>query len=121
MEVLTEMKKIKQKVTNPMSDNLPSRLKACRENAGLSLREVAKKINKSPASVCKWENGEVTPYGDVLLQLCEIYNVDVTTFFGLPSQGKLRFTPSEVEIIKLFRSAPKHAQLTVRTVLKNCQ
>lgn len=121
MEVLTEMKKSKEKVTNPMTDYLPNRLKMCRENAGLSLREVAKQINKSPASVCKWENGEVTPYGDVLLQLCDIYKVDITTFFGLPTQNKLRFTPNEIEIIKMFRNATRNAQLTVLTVLKNCQ
>ena len=33
MEVLTKMKKIENKATNPLADTLPQRLKMCRENA----------------------------------------------------------------------------------------
>lgn len=121
MEVLTVMKKTKDKVTNPIIDTLPNRLRMCRENAGLSLRQVAKRINKSAASICKWESGDVTPYGDVLLSLCEIYNVDVTTFFGLQTENKLRLTPHEISLIKLYRNATKHAQITTYTVLEKCQ
>lgn len=121
MEVLTVMKKKQEKVTNPMADNLPERLRMCREAAGLSLREVASRIKKSAASVCKWENGEVTPYGETLLALCEIYKVDITTFFGLPAQSKIRITPYEIELVKLYRNATKEAQKTIHMVLENCQ
>nr|DAT17514.1 MAG TPA: helix-turn-helix domain protein [Caudoviricetes sp.] len=122
MEVLIKMKNIKNNATNPLTEDLPQRLKMCRENAGLSLRQVAKKINKTAATVCKWENGKIEPYGDTLLQLCEIYNVDITTFYGVTTDNnKMRITPQEIELIKLFRNATKHAQIATKTVLKNCQ
>ena len=121
MEVLTKMKKIENNATNPLTEDLPQRLKMCRENAGLSLREVAKKVNKTAATVCKWENGKIEPYGDTLLQLCEIYKVDITTFYGVNTDKNLRITPQEIELIKLYRNATKYAQITTKTVLKNCQ
>ncbi len=121
MEVLTQMKKIKENVTNPLAGTLPQRLKMCRENAGLSMRQVAKMINKTAATICKWENGETNPYGDTLLQLCDIYDVDITTFYGVSTDNNIRITPQEIELIKLYRNATKHAQIATRTVLKNCQ
>lgn len=122
MEALIQMKKIENnKTSNPFSAQLPQLLKTYRENAGLSLRDVSKKIKKSAASICKWESGEVTPYGDVLLKLCDIYNVDVTDFFGLNTTENIRITPKEIELIELYRNATKHAQITTRTVLENCQ
>ena len=122
MEVLIKMKNIKNNATNPLTEDLPQRLKMCRENAGLSLRQVAKKINKPAATVCNWENGKIEPYGDTLLQLCEIYNVDITTFYGVTTDNnKMRITPQEIELIKLFRNATKPAQIATKTVLKNCQ
>ena len=72
---------------NQLKEILPKRLKMCRENAGLSLRDVAKKINKTAATVCKWEAGDIMPYGETLLQLCDLYNVDITTFFGVSFLG----------------------------------
>lgn len=44
------------------------------------MREVAKRIHKTAATISKWESGETTPYGDTLLMLCKIYNVDITAF-----------------------------------------
>ena len=115
------MKNIKQDETKTMSKTLPLQLKVCREKSGLSMREVAKRINKTAATICKWESGEVTPYGDMLLKLCELYGVDITTFFGLETENKMRLTSHEMEIINLYRNATRHAQITVHTVLETCQ
>ncbi len=91
----------------------------CRENARVEPSPSCKKINKTAATVCKWENGKIEPYGDTLLQLCEIYNVDITTFYGVTTDNnKMRITPQEIELIKLFRNATKHAQIATKTVLK---
>lgn len=109
-----------EKVTNPLSEILPKRLKMCRENAGLSMREVAKKINKTAATISKWESGEVIPYGDTLLELCNIYNVNITSFFGV-TPYEFRLTPSEVKLIKTYRNATRNAQITARTVLETYQ
>ena len=109
-----------EKVTNPLSEILPKRLKMCRENAGLSMRDVAKKINKTAATISKWENGDVMPYGDTLLQLCDLYNVDITTFYGV-TPYEFRLSPSEIKLIKLYRNSTRNAQITARTVLEMYQ
>ena len=114
------IKKIDEQVTNPLTKILPKRLKMCRENAGLSMRDVAKKINKTAATVSKWESGEIMPYGETLLQLCDLYNVDITTFYGV-TPYEFRISPSEIKLIKLYRNATRNAQITVRTVLETFQ
>jgi len=114
------IKNSSEKVTNPLIEILPKRLKMYRENAGLSMREVAKKINKTAATVSKWESGEIMPYGDTLLQLCDIYNVDITSFYGV-TPYEFRISPSEIKLIKLYRNSTRNAQITVRTVLETYQ
>lgn len=121
MEVLTEMKKVEPDVTNPLAGTLPQKLKMCREKSGLSMRDVAKKINKTAATICKWESGQTIPYGETLLQLCELYKVDITTFFGINTDSNVRITPQEIELINLYRNSTNEAQSVVRSVLKNCQ
>ena len=114
------MKNVAEKVTNPLSDILPKRLKICRENAGLSMRDVAQKINKSAATISKWESGEIMPYGDTLIKLCEIYNVDISSFFGVTS-SEFRLSPSEIKLVKQFRNSTRNAQITVKTILEAFQ
>ena len=99
---------------------LPQRLKKCRENAGLSMHETARRLKKTAAAVSKWESGDVMPYADTLLELCNLYNVDITSFFGVPS-SEFRLTPAEIELIKMYRNSVKDVQITVQTVLKAFQ
>ncbi len=116
---MVENKKDKQQ--SYLREILPKRLKMCRENAGLSLRDVAKKINKTPATICKWELGDIMPYADTLLELCDLYCVDITAFFGIASQKEFRLTPSEITLIQKYRNSTKNAQITVQTVLETFQ
>ena len=115
------IKNSNEKVTNPLIEILPKRLKMYRENAGLSMREVAKKINKTAATISKWESGEIMPYGDTLLQLCDIYNVDITSSFYGVTPYEFRISPSEIKLIKLYRNSTRNAQITARTVLETFQ
>lgn len=110
---------IKNKST--LRELLPKRLKMCRENAGLSMHEAAKRLNKTAATVSKWESGDIMPYADTLLSLCSLYNVDITAFFGTPPAGSFKLTPSETELIKLYRNSDRTAQSAVKTVLKAFQ
>ena len=52
-------------------------LRAARVNAGLSLREAAEKIGKSPKAVSYWERGIVPIKAIDFNKLCtEIYNIN---------------------------------------------
>ncbi len=115
------MAKSKDKSVDSLRVSLPLQLRLCREKAGLSMREVAKRINKTAATISKWESGETMPYGDTLLTLCKIYNVDITVFYGLATQQSIRITPAETHLIELYRNATRDAQSVVVTVLEKCQ
>ena len=104
------MTKSKEKTVESLSTSLPLQLRLCRQKAGLSMREVAKRIHKTAATISKWESGETTPYGDTLLMLCKIYNVDITAFYGVATPQSIRITPAETRLIELYRNATKDAK-----------
>lgn len=114
------MTKPKEKTAESLSTSLPLQLRLCRQKAGLSMREVAKRIHKTAATISKWESGETTPYGDTLLMLCKIYNVDITALCVATPQS-IRITPAETRLIELYRNATKDAQNVTVTVLEKCQ
>ena len=115
------MTKSKEITVESLSTSLPLQLRLCRQKAGLSMREVAKRIHKTAATISKWESGETTPYGDTLLMLCKIYNVDITAFYGVATPQSIRITPAETRLIELYRNATKDAQNVTVTVLEKCQ
>ena len=54
---------------------LPKRLKDFREQSGLSLREAAQNIGKSPSQISLWERGINPPSCIDLFKLCLIYDI----------------------------------------------
>lgn len=65
-----------------MIKNLPEKLKALRVKYGYSQRQVAEKINVSPAIVSAYETGERTPSTEVLLALSYLYNASTDYLLG---------------------------------------
>lgn len=54
-------------------------LKKIRLERGLSQEDVAKKMQVTPATVCRWENGEFLPRADKLLALAKILKCSIDT------------------------------------------
>ena len=52
-------------------------LKQIRKNKKMSQEELAEKVNVSRQSVSKWENGEVYPEMNNILELCKIFNCKI--------------------------------------------
>ncbi|NCA68369.1 MAG: XRE family transcriptional regulator [Clostridia bacterium] len=50
-------------------------LKRLRKNAGYTAGEVGEKVGKSEKTISGWENDRGQPDADILMQLCDIYNV----------------------------------------------
>ena len=69
-----------------MIKDLPEKLKALRVKYGHSQRQVAEKINVSPAIVSAYETGERTPSTEVLLALFYLYSA--STDYLLGKQGE---------------------------------
>lgn len=63
-------------------DNLGSRLKDIRLKAGLSLRELARKVDVSPSFISQIENGKSQPSVATLYAFSQQLNVSVDELFG---------------------------------------
>ncbi len=56
---------------------LGPRLRVARENAGLSLEELAQRIGVETASVAAWENDERPPRANRLMMLCGVLDISI--------------------------------------------
>lgn len=62
-------------------DHLGARLKELRQNAGLSLRELARQADVSPSLVSQIENGKSRPSVSTLYSFAQLLNVSVDELF----------------------------------------
>ena len=99
---------------------LPKRLKHFRERAGLTLREVAEKIDKSPGQVSLWERGINPPSCIDLFKLCVIYNIIFPELFPEISEN-VKPIKEERELIKKYRSADPEVKITIQKILEYTQ
>ena len=53
-------------------------LKKMRLKRGLSQEDIAKKMGVTPATVCRWENGEFLPRADKLIALAKVLKCSVS-------------------------------------------
>ena len=60
---------------------LHTRLQQARKAAGLSLRDLAERVDVSHAAIKKYEDGLTTPPSDMLLKLSQVLGVRVAYFF----------------------------------------
>lgn len=65
---------------------LGQRLKACRKMRGIPLKRVAKNLERSIATISKYENGEIIISLDVLLDYCRCLQIELATILP-PSQN----------------------------------
>lgn len=56
---------------------LGQKLKASRKAKGITLTQLAEAVHRSPASLSKYENGEVNIAIDSLVEICTALNVDI--------------------------------------------
>ena len=55
---------------------IAQKLKELRQKSGLTADEVGKKTGKSGKTVNAWENNRGQPDAEILIALCDIYEVD---------------------------------------------
>lgn len=94
---------------------IPIVLKEYRKKNQLTVDEVSqllleRSIQAAPKTIYGWESGQASPRAEILLALCEIYNItDVLTAFQ-PTDDTESFhvTTSERALIKAYR---KHQEM----------
>ncbi|MEG3226475.1 helix-turn-helix domain-containing protein [Streptococcus suis] len=70
-------------------------LKACRVNAGYTLRQVAKKVGKNFQTISKYEKYSTLIPFELLKDLSELYRVKLDDIFLGDSTKKIELTPEE--------------------------
>lgn len=100
------------------------RLKQLREEAGLSMKQVADAIEVSDAAVCKWENGNAEPKVTYIIKLSEFFDctadylIGKNNDFGVAEKEKsIILTQREKGLIASFRLlSPNMKKLVCRTM-----
>lgn len=70
-------------------------LKACRVNAGYTLRQVAKKVGKNFQTISKYEKDSTIIPFELLKDLSELYHVKLDDIFLGDSTKKIELEPED--------------------------
>lgn len=65
-------------------------LKSILDQSGISQRELARRLNITPASCCRYVNGEQDPRGEVAIQIAKELNVSLEELYGDDSFSSTR-------------------------------
>lgn len=83
-------------------------LKRLRKQTGLTANQVGELLGKSGKTVNAWENNRGQPDAEMLIRLCDIYNVaDILAEFRTDfEQEKIALTKHEKHLILSYRNHP---------------
>lgn len=95
--------------------NIAKTLRHYRKSNHLSVTEVAEKLEEispisvAPKTIYGWESGQTQPDADMLLRLCQIYNInDILKAFGyLPENDSFLLTRTEKDLLLRYREKPE--------------
>ena len=63
-------------------EKFSTRLKELRDEAGMSMQQLADAVDVSNAAICKWENGEAEPKVGALIRLSEFFDCTIDYLVG---------------------------------------
>ena len=95
------------------NQNIAKVLKAYRKQNHLTVNDVSilleeRSFTAAPKTIYGWESGQANPSADILLTLCDLYNItDILEAFGYENNENFHVTPSEQAIIKAYRAHPE--------------
>lgn len=95
------------------NQNIAKVLKEYRKRNHLSVNDVSilledRSFTAAPKRIYGWESGQANPSADILLTLCDLYNItDILEAFGYDSNENFHVTPSERTIIEAYRAHPE--------------
>ncbi len=109
-------------------EQFKSRLRELREEAGLSMKQLAAAVGVSDAAVCKWENGNAEPKVNYLIKLSNVfectvdYLVGTANDYGSASYERtalpVKLTNKEKQLIIAYRElSPKLQGLIEQTIM----
>ncbi len=95
-------------------ENIATNIKKYREIKGLSQRELAKELDIGYSSVSNWELGLNSPSVELLIQMCELFDIKLATMYGLTDEAEQKAQLFYTAYLK----SPADTQRIVETALK---
>lgn len=95
------------------NDFIPKVLKEYRKKNSYTVNDVSlmlrdRSIEVAPKTIYGWESGQANPSADMLLTLCELYNItDILPTFGYANEESFHVTASERALIESYRKHPE--------------
>ena len=102
------------------SEEVCLKFKELREDAGLTMDDVAAELRKAHSTVCNWENGHGRPDIPTFLALCALYGVtDIYATFGQPKpeQDNPSAFGSEAAVLEAYRRADLGTKRVIEKIL----
>lgn len=88
-------------------ESIAKALKRLREQSGLTADQVGALVGKSGKTVNAWENNRGQPDAEILIQLCDIYNVeDILAEFRESAEASFALSEKEKTVILAYRAHP---------------
>lgn len=88
-------------------EHIAQKLKELRQKSGLTADEVGAKIGKSGKTVNAWENNRGQPDAEILIELCDIYNVDnILKEFREHKTEIISLSNHEKKVVTAYRDKP---------------
>ena len=89
-------------------ESIARALKRLREQSGLTADEVGAMLGKSGKTVNAWENNRGQPDAEILIKLCDIYNVDdiLAEFKEDANVAPFAVSDKEKDLILAYRNNP---------------
>lgn len=94
-----------------------NRLRRLREEMGKSQNELSKLWNTSPSSISQWENGVNEMDYKTLIMASNFYGRSIDYILGNDSVPE-KISKEEIEIIKVYRSAPADMKRFITTMIR---
>jgi putative phage repressor len=98
--------------------NISKNIAKYRENAGISQKELAKKLGVVPSRISNWETGANCPTIDILFEVCEILNVSINDIYGIYPDSKFVLKFGEQDLLKKYRELDSHGKEMVDFTLQ---
>lgn len=95
------------------NEYIPKVLKEYRKKNHFTVNDVSlmlheRSLEVAPKTIYGWESGQANPSADMLLTLCEMYNItDILSAFGYNGNESFHITQSEQSIVEAYRAHPE--------------
>ncbi|HZJ75028.1 MAG TPA: helix-turn-helix transcriptional regulator [Clostridia bacterium] len=97
---------------------IAQQLKRLREQSGLTANQVGEVVGKSGKTVNAWENNRGQPDAEILMKLCDVYNVTdiLAEFDPNKSEDDIALSNHERVLVRAYRDNPE-LQIAVDRIL----